>query len=64
MNKKCLVKSAQFWYDAATIHMSDSPTNRLEAMKQAFNHTETALAFLLEKSSDDVKATFNKINQR
>jgi hypothetical protein len=48
--KTTIVKSAQYWMDAARAHQSAGrPNNALLSMENAFNHTESALAHIMEK---------------
>ena len=61
--RKHLVKSAKYWYDIATNpNTVISKDDAVFAMKNAYNHVETALNVILEKFPD-AKKEFERIQK-
>jgi len=66
--RKHLIKSAEYWYKTAKLPDSVqtgklSANERLNAMEQAYNHVESALSYILDKSPE-AKAIFDKVEKK
>jgi len=59
--RKHLVKTAEIWFNKAQAFPVGGAKSL--ALEKAYNHVESALAWLLDHSTEDVKKQFFKIQE-